>query len=36
MVGPRRKQRYIKALAVPFLRDGGYTRLNDRFFVRPD
>jgi hypothetical protein len=35
-VGPRRKQRYTKALVMPFLRDGGYIRLNDRFYVRPD
>lgn len=35
-VGPRRKQRYTKALVMPFLRDGGYIRLNERFYVRPD
>lgn len=36
MVGPRRKQRYTRALVMPFLRDGGYIRLNDRFYLRPD
>jgi hypothetical protein len=35
-VGPRRKQRYTQALVMPFLRDGGYIRLNERFYVRPD
>jgi dolichyl-phosphate-mannose-protein mannosyltransferase len=35
-VSPRRKQRYTRALVVPFLRDGGYIRLNDRFYLRPD
>jgi hypothetical protein len=35
-VGPRRKQRYTKALVMPFLHDGGYIRLNDRFYLRPD
>lgn len=36
MVSPRRKQRYTKALVMPFLRDGGYIRHGDRFYVRPD
>jgi hypothetical protein len=36
MVGPRRKQRYTRALVMPFLRDGGYVRLSDRFYLRPD
>ena len=35
-VGPRRKRRYTKALVLPFLRDNGYIRLNDRFYLRPD
>jgi hypothetical protein len=33
---PRRKRRYHKALTFPFLRDYGYVRLNDRFYLRPD
>lgn len=36
MVGPRRKKRYTNALVMPFLRDHGYIRLNDRFYLRPD
>ncbi|HEU4580064.1 MAG TPA: hypothetical protein VFS67_17520 [Polyangiaceae bacterium] len=36
LFGPRRKQRYIAAVVMPFIRDGGYTPLNDRFYVRPD
>lgn len=36
MVSPRRKHRTMKALVLPFLRDGGYVRLNDRFYLRPD
>lgn len=36
MVGARRKRRYMRALVTPFIRDFGYTRLNDRFYVRPD
>jgi hypothetical protein len=36
MGSPRRKRRYHKALTLPFLRDNGYVRLNDRFYVRPD
>jgi hypothetical protein len=36
MVGPHRKRRYMQALVWPFLNDGGYVRLNDRFYVRPD
>jgi hypothetical protein len=36
MVSARRKRRYHKVLTVPFLRDGGYIRLNDRFYKRPD
>jgi hypothetical protein len=36
IVGPRRKQRYFQALVVPFLRDGGYVQVNDKFYVRPD
>lgn len=35
-VSPRRKRRYTKALVMPFLRDNGYVRLNDRFYLRPD
>jgi hypothetical protein len=35
-VGARRKRRYTQALVMPFLRDNGYIRLNDRFYVRPD
>jgi hypothetical protein len=35
-VSPRRKRRYTKALVVPFLKDNGYIRLNDRFYLRPD
>jgi hypothetical protein len=35
-VSPRRKQRYTAALVMPFLRDGGYIQLNDRFYLRPD
>jgi hypothetical protein len=35
-VSARRKRRYTKALVMPFLRDGGYIRLNDRFYLRPD
>jgi len=35
-VSPRRKQRYTKALVLPFLRDNGYIRLNDRFYLRRD
>lgn len=36
MVSARRKKRYHNALVTPFLRDGGYIRLNDRFYLRPD
>lgn len=36
MVSARRKKRYTRALVMPFLRDGGYIRLNDRFYKRPD
>jgi hypothetical protein len=36
MVSARRKKRYTKVLVMPFLRDGGYIRLNDRFYKRPD
>ncbi len=36
MFGARRKQRYIEAVVMPFIRDGGYVPLNDRFYVRPD
>ena len=35
-VSARRKRRYTRALVMPFLRDGGYIRLNDRFYLRPD
>jgi hypothetical protein len=35
-VGPHRKWRYTKALVMPFLRDGGYRQLGDRYYVRPD
>lgn len=34
-VGAHRKQRYVNALVTPFLRDGGYLQLNDRFYLRP-
>lgn len=36
LFGPRRKQRYIAALVMPFIQDGGYVPLNDRFYLRPD
>ena len=36
LFGPRRKQRYIDALVLPFIEDGGYVPLNDRFYLRPD
>jgi hypothetical protein len=36
MVSARRKKRYTKALVMPFLRDGGYIRHDDRFYLRPD
>ncbi|HVZ34697.1 MAG TPA: hypothetical protein VG963_19850, partial [Polyangiaceae bacterium] len=36
LFGPRRKQRYIDALVMPFIRDNGYVPLNDRFYLRPD
>jgi hypothetical protein len=36
MVHPPRKWRYTNVLVMPFLRDGGYIRLNDRFYLRPD
>jgi hypothetical protein len=36
MVSPRRKQRYMNALVMPFLRDGGYVKVNDRFYERAD
>lgn len=35
-VSARRKRRYMKALVLPFLRDHGYIRLNDKFYLRPD
>ena len=35
-VSARRKRRYTRALVMPFLRDHGYVRLNDRFYLRPD
>jgi hypothetical protein len=35
-VRPARKKRYMRALVMPFLRDGKYIRLNDRFYLRPD
>jgi hypothetical protein len=34
-VNYQRKQRYIKALATPFLRENGYIKLNDKFYARP-
>lgn len=34
-VSYKRKQRYIAALVNPVLRDGGYVKLNDKFYVRP-
>ena len=36
MVGARRKVRYTDALVMPFLRDEGYVRLDDRFYARSD
>jgi hypothetical protein len=36
LVSARRKRRYMKALVSPFLRDHGYIRLNERFYLRPD
>jgi hypothetical protein len=36
MVSARRKRRYTRALVMPFLRDNGYIRLNNRFYLRPD
>ncbi|HMI87347.1 MAG TPA: hypothetical protein VK550_24835 [Polyangiaceae bacterium] len=33
--GYRRKQRYIHALFLPFFRENGYAKFEDRFFVRP-
>jgi hypothetical protein len=36
MVSAPRKRRYTKVLVMPFLRDFGYVRLNDRFYKRPD
>jgi hypothetical protein len=36
MVSARRQQRYMRALVLPFLRDGGYVQLDDRFYLRPD
>jgi hypothetical protein len=36
VVGAHRKQRYVRALVMPFLRDGGYIELSDRFYLRPD
>jgi hypothetical protein len=35
LVNYQRKQRYIRALVTPFLRDGGYIKLNDKFYLRP-
>ncbi len=35
-VSARRKRRYMKALVMPFLRDHGYIRLSDKFYLRPD
>jgi hypothetical protein len=35
-VRPARKKRYMRALVMPFLRDGKNIRLNDRFYLRPD
>lgn len=35
-VSARRKRRYMKALVMPFLRDHGYIRLTDKFYLRPD
>lgn len=36
MWGVRRKQRYLKALVMPFLRENGYIQLNERAYLRPD
>jgi hypothetical protein len=30
-----RKQRYISALVLPFVRDAGYTKIDDKLYVRP-
>ena len=35
-VSYRRKRRYMKALVMPFLTDGKYIRLSDKFYLRPD
>jgi len=34
-VGAHRKERYIRALVMPFLRDGGYVQVDDKFYLRP-
>ena len=34
-VSYQRKQRYIRALVSPLLRDAGYIKLNDKFYARP-
>ena len=36
MWGVRRKQRYLKALVMPFLRENNYIQLNERAYLRPD
>jgi hypothetical protein len=35
LVSYQRRQRYIRALLSPFLRDAGYIKLNDKFYARP-
>jgi hypothetical protein len=34
-VGAHRKERYIRALVMPFLRDGGYVQVDEKFYLRP-
>jgi hypothetical protein len=35
LVNYQRKQRYIQALVMPFIRDAGYVKLSDKFYARP-
>jgi hypothetical protein len=35
VVSAHRKQRYVRALVMPFLQDGGYIQLDERFYLRP-
>lgn len=36
MSGPHRKRRYMRALVVPFLREGGYRAVSRNYYLRPD